>query len=537
MDRAAVFGTAGWGFESLRARQILPTLSRSERILFRLLAAAALVLRALAFFRYRFDSDEQQHLHVAWGWTAGLVQYRDFFDNHAPLFHLLMAPILWLFGERNDILLWMRVPMLAVFAVIVYATFVLGRRLYDARIGAWAAMLLVLFPPFFLKSLEFRTDNLWTMFWMLALLALTSERRNSFLTGLLLGCALAVSLKTSLLVITLVLAAAITWIMTKKRIVIGAAALAGFAIVPAALAIFFVAVHAWDALVYCNFTFNENVALTRSNVWIGRAIFPFAFAGLLWLAWRFRQTENSWRYFFAVAAGVYTVVLGGFWILISPRDFLALMPIAAIFAAASLRNIRAIAIAAVLMLFGIGYYSSWMKNDTAWHTTMLAQALRLTHPGEPLMDIKGETIFRRRPFYYIFENITRAQMARGIIRDTVAADVIRTRTHVAQADGPMWPPRARAFLSENFLDMGRLRASGQWLRDDGSFTIAVPGEYMIVNDRGEARGLLDGVPYDSPRELAAGAHRFIGAKEKTAVVWAPAVRRGHSPFHLRDKEF
>ena len=40
-----------------------------------------------------------------------------------------------------------------------------------------------------------------------------------------------------------------------------------------------------------------------------------------------------------------------------------------------------------------------------------------------------------------------------------------------------------------------------------------------------------------PRELAAGAYRFDGAKGLTAVVWAPAVRRGHSPFKLRDREF
>ncbi|MFP5248032.1 MAG: hypothetical protein ACLGH0_15160, partial [Thermoanaerobaculia bacterium] len=67
---------------------------KHERLLLWIAAGTAVVLRLLAYFRYRFDSDEQQHLHVAWGWTAGLVQYRDLFDNHAPLFHILMAPLL-----------------------------------------------------------------------------------------------------------------------------------------------------------------------------------------------------------------------------------------------------------------------------------------------------------------------------------------------------------------------------------------------------------------------------------------------------------
>jgi hypothetical protein len=314
-------------------------------------------------------------------------------------------------------------------------------------------------------------------------------------------------------------------------------------IVPVAIALFFAASGAWDALVYCTLTFNGNVALTRKNLWIGRAIFPFAFAAVLWTAWRFRATSSPWRYFFAVSIGVYTVTLAGFWILISPRDFLPMMPLAAIFAAAALaaaRNpVRALAAVAVVFLASLWYYGDRFENNTDWHTTMMNQALRLSHPGEMVIDLKGETIFRKRPFYYVFENITRAQIARGIIRDTVAEDVVRTRTYVAQADGPMWPPRARAFLSENFVNLGRLRAAGQWIGDDGSFTIAIAGPYLVLDDRGEARGMLDGTPQHGARELPAGVHRFDRARrgESVCVVWAPAFERGLSPFHMRDLDF
>src|SRR5947208_12458843 len=62
---------------------IIRSVSRIEARLIAGLAGISLVLRAIAFFHYRFDSDEPQHLHVAWGWTAGLLQYRDVFDNHA----------------------------------------------------------------------------------------------------------------------------------------------------------------------------------------------------------------------------------------------------------------------------------------------------------------------------------------------------------------------------------------------------------------------------------------------------------------------
>jgi len=170
---------------------------------------AALLVRVAFMAFARVDSDEPQHLHVAWAWSQGLVQYRDVFDNHMPLFHLLTAPFVAIAGERTDILFWLRLPMLALFALVLWATFVIARQVWDARIAAWSVVLLSLFPPFFLKSLEFRNDNLWTALWMAALIALL--RRRMFIAGLLLGAAFAVSLKTAVLVVALVIAGAIVW--------------------------------------------------------------------------------------------------------------------------------------------------------------------------------------------------------------------------------------------------------------------------------------------------------------------------------------
>ena len=185
-----------------------------------LAAASVLAARFFLIFRYRFDSDEPQHAHVAWGWAAGYVQYRDFFDNHAPLFHLATAPILKIVGERENVLLFMRAPMLVLFAVILWATYVLGTRLYDTEVGRWAAVLLSLLPPFFLKSLEYRTDNLWVALWMIAVVVLTGGELTilrGFSVGAILGFAMATSMKTSLLLITLGIAGITTILMKGRR--------------------------------------------------------------------------------------------------------------------------------------------------------------------------------------------------------------------------------------------------------------------------------------------------------------------------------
>jgi hypothetical protein len=77
------------------------------------------------------------------------------------------------------------------------------------------------------------------------------------------------------------------------------------------------------------------------------------------------------------------------------------------------------------------------------------------------------------------------------------------------------------------------------LQPDGSFRIAIPGEYVILRKDGQAGGILDGTPYRGARPLAAGMHKFTAARtgERLAFLWAPAFARGFSPFHLRDLDF
>ena len=76
------------------------------------------------------NSDEPQHLHVVLGWTQGMVQYRDYFDNHTPLFHLMFAPLAAWLGERADMLFRMRLAMLPLWAFSLGCTYWLGAHLY-----------------------------------------------------------------------------------------------------------------------------------------------------------------------------------------------------------------------------------------------------------------------------------------------------------------------------------------------------------------------------------------------------------------------
>jgi hypothetical protein len=261
---------------------------------------------------------------------------------------------------------------------------------------------------------------------------------------------------------------------------------------------------------------------------------------MLRVAWRYRRAANA-RVFFAVATAIFFATLFSFWVLISPRDFLPFLPFVAIFIAAAMARkpyfVPAFVTLAIVSFLGIGYYTAWLSNRTREFITMENQLMHLTRPGDLVMDYKGETIYRRRASYFILEYITRNAIAQGILSDTVPEDLVRMRCHVAQADGSQWPDRARNFMHTYFIDLGRLRASGQWLRSDGAFTIAIPGEYVVITRNGDASGVLDGTPYRGARALTAGIHIFAGRRERLACLWAPAYARGFSPFHPRDLDF
>jgi len=97
------------------------------------LFVSLLVLRILYAFHYRIDLDEPQHLHVVWGWTQHMIPYRDYFDNHAPLFQLLCSPLFAVLGARPDIIVPMRLAMIPLFALSLYFIARIAGALISAR--------------------------------------------------------------------------------------------------------------------------------------------------------------------------------------------------------------------------------------------------------------------------------------------------------------------------------------------------------------------------------------------------------------------
>src|SRR5260221_190126 len=190
-----------------------PAISKYEAILAAGLFALIFALHWLYLNHVRWDSDELQHLHVLWAWGSGLLPYRDVFDNHSPLFHWLYSPVFAWLGERPDIVTPMRWMMVPLFLISLWCIYMLGATVFSPMVG----------PAF------------------------------------------GVSMKTTVLALTVLAAGAGTWalafqshrtLLTGKRLWQSygtgtAAVLGGLAVVPGLILVFFASKGALRELYYC----------------------------------------------------------------------------------------------------------------------------------------------------------------------------------------------------------------------------------------------------------------------------------------------
>lgn len=518
-----------------------------ERLAIAAVASAALLLRVMTLFRYRVDSDESQHLHVAWGWSEGLLQYRDIFDNHAPLFHILTSPLFSIFGERTDIVVLARVLMIPLFAIVLACTFAIARRAHSTRAAMWTVVLLSTLPFYFRRSVEYRTDNLWITLWIVLLWYLmraAPSPRRMFVAGIILGIAMCVSLKTTLFIATLVIAGLAVFIIVqpfspRRLIAFAGAAIGGFLIAPSIILAWFRHLGILDEMIYCTITFNSLYHHERPIVWVARIFYPIVLA-VTFVAARRRAAGGPRIPLLLMTIVAYFMTLLSFWPVIGDRDVIPLAPPLCMLLAVMLLDRfgadawRRILLPTVL-LFCAAVFPLIRQSRMYEQRLFLQEVFDLTDPSDSIMSIKGEHVYRRRPVYSIFEKVTRTHVENGILKDDSPERIIAAGCHVATHNTPLFPPRTRAFLNDNFMDIGRMRVTAHPIGDDGLFTIAIPGEYSVLNPGGFADGAIDGMSLNRRRYLAAGRHLFVHgyAPPPYIFVWSQAADRGFSPFHPR----
>jgi hypothetical protein len=535
-----------------------------------ILSALLLGLNILNVLHYRFDADEPAHLHVVWSWTQGLVQYRDLFDNHMPLFHIMLSPIAALIGERATILYWMRFLLLPAHVASAWATYKIGALLFSRRIGIWSFILAGFYPGYHFIALEFRPDNLWALLSLLSLIVLLGgaiNPRRALVAGLCLGLCFGITMKSTVSLISVFLSAAVVLFIGREKLNLATmravrssaiAFLFATMLVPAIIAVFFSAKGVGHAFWQCVFSHQFFGHLFRPKQLIFAALLVVMFPFVIHVARRLLNAASDVqlgfrRAFIALVICFYLLTLRTFWPLIARGDYLPLYPLAFVFLTAAMFELNQyfqrfetrlgripvpvfVAIAEVAVL--VGMQPLW-KNNTASQTNLLRDILTLTTPRDYVFDCKGETVFRQRCFRPVLETITRKRIRRGLMLDDAPQRCVETRTCViATGMKERFSPATREFLERNYLPVTEdLRVAGIRLGANGTekrcdFDVVIPADYKIVGRDVTVSGTLDGTPYSGARFLPAGRHTFESAStlDGLALLWVRAVDHHFIPL-------
>lgn len=541
---------------------------RGDWITALLLTLALIGLKWVYHTSQPFNSDEPQHAHIVWAWATGKLQYKEVFDNHTPLFHALYAPFFACFDERADIVRLLRLGMIPLFLASLWATYRLGAIHYSKRAGFWAATLLAAWPPFFLKMNEFRTDVLWTTIWLFALLGLTAKpltRKRCFWIGVLFGVAFAVSMKTIMLLVLMGLAALTVnglarWAkapapaaVSKRewgiRFLYG---VAGALVLPLMVVAYFAAHGALNEMYYCVFVHSSKIGISFKKVI--HNIFLDAVG--LWLVpsigvavasvkrnWFQADAEGTRKRLFLVYASLYFCpLLVGVWMIPTSQGFLPWYPLMAVVLAPLLiRLADKLRLVPVLALILAGFIAIMVnavplsfsnRSDVA----MIQEAITLTEPHEYLLDPKGETVYRNRPYYFVFETFTKRRLKDGTLNGSdLIKDLVNTRTAVIRASS-RYPEQWAKFLEENYVRVGELNVLGKRLDLDaqgrGRVEIVIPERYSAVLPDNGYQVQLNGEPLDPSKPLEAGTYEVQIAPAPTGAVyllWSRAVEKGFKP--------
>ncbi len=557
--------------------------SRHEKIIAVALLAAAFLWRLFYAFRAYIDSDEPQHLHIAWAQAHGLLQYRDVFNHHPPLFYMLCSPLVRWMGDRPDLVILMRLAMLPLLCVTLWCVYRIAKSLFSRRMALWAMVCAASLPFGFKATVESRTDNLWTMFWMLAMAVLLCGEVTpwrSLVAGLIMGAAGGVTQKTAVLMACLGIGYVIVvtarsgvadWGRIARRHTVSlAAGVLGFAVIPSALAAWFYWKGAF-AEFYYGIVQHNNVPGTHGLDFFLKVTAFVLTALLLFLVLRRRMKQSPpdplafKRVFLFAFVALYYVAAMTLIPFLDRTHFLPIIPIIAIGAVRFARPAlawcsaffrsgrlacpahRPHVAAIVLIVVQLAYLAArapW-RDETKPYMAQWKAVLQLIKPTDYVMDRKGELLFGRRAFYYTLEpefGLRRIEL--GLIKDTIPENLVETRCCVVSPSIRRMPARGRHFIETNYVRAGPLLVAGQFLRPSSAdttqpvaFDIRIPASYCVVTANGSASGWLDRLPYDGPRFLGAGRHEFRpkSAQGTPALVWSRAIQRGFSPAWAKDK--
>ncbi len=372
-----------------------------------------------------YDPDEFQHIHIIWKITNGKVMYRDFFEHHGPLFHLAGAAV-WRFAalpnEMSSILFFRKINFIGTLLLLLL-TFLLGKKLCSASAGLYASVLLITYRIFFDKSIEIRPDVFQSVFWLAGvyffLTKVISKGKNGFITGLLMGAALAMNIKAGIHIVMALSAYAYVYKGQINRKSLTHAA-AGIFTVFIAVAFYFLLKNSLGDFLYYYAAYNFYLYFIKASIdeRVFVILLPLVFStysfwilSVIGLSQFYRKNEKRLTFFVYLSILTSMTALMRIW----SQWYLMFLPLLAVAAGHAFSRLlidvkkNAALLAALLFVFIIqtcSSYSSFLDGTYPTNkrqTALTEYVMKITQPDEKIFftwNALGGYMFRPQLSYY-----------------------------------------------------------------------------------------------------------------------------------------
>jgi hypothetical protein len=332
-------------------------------------------------------------------------------------------------------------------------------------------------------------------------------------------------------------------------------ALAGFSILALSILCVFIALGAGPAMYRCTIEHNlggDTVDFLHRLLKGFRDPRFWFFLPALYFVWfalgQRSRSEHHFRVAFVVLfVGFYPLLLFGGSPVITRQDFLPYYPL--LFTCLSplalslwrrlpqpiaSSHLAALVCFAILFLVEVGWITDILlrkRSPDPIAADRIGEVLRLTKPGETVLDPKGDVVLRPRPIYDVLELFTMEQYRSDLLTDRIPEQLVAHHTMVA-VRSDRYPERTRRFLQENYLWSGRLLIAGLEAHENagGSFQfhLALGGSYVFLSNGHLLSGKLNGVPVSGKAEMQPGHFEFVPdtADWPVTIQWERAYQAG-----------
>ncbi len=204
-----------------------------------------------------------------------------------------------------------------------------------------------------------------------------------------------------------------------------------------------------------------------------------------------------------------------------------------------MRSLRLAPVAVAVAFLATAVTARVWRDDAHAQVSLIRQILQVTVPSDAVMDLKGESVFRRRPYWLVLESITHRKIRHGFLRDDIAAALVRSGTAVLASDA--FPPATSRFVHRNYVPWGRLWVLGRRVPRGVStvpipFRIAVPSTYVVVGRAAVVPAVIDGTRVNGGIALNPGWHTLLVDRPVASpiVIWSGVTRSPQFQERLAD---